>query len=63
MPHPTENPNAGVPEPTVPTPRPEGYEDKTVPDPARYDERGQAAEEAIQSVIRERAERAASKED
>lgn len=55
MPHPTENPNAGVPEPTVPTPRPENA--PKAEDPNRYDWRGELVEEKAQAEIRRRTEK------
>jgi len=52
MPHPTENPDAVNPQPTVPTPRPEGKNEPA--DPNRYDWRGEEVEEKIQAEIARR---------
>lgn len=52
MPHPTENPDAVNPQPTVPTPRPEDKNEPT--DPNHYDWRGDEALEKIQGEITRR---------
>ena len=54
MSHPTDNPNGGVEEPVVPTPRPDHKNEAA--DPNRYDQRGEEYAQKVQDEIRWRTE-------